>query len=400
MNQPHSSIQNIYNKMPLTFKASCKAIKFKYQFILILIAFLLYSSLVQAQSRQKSKKALPFKDVAEAKSYLKKQEKIGQFSGAVWVSKADKVLLNQAYGYADKAKKQLNATNNIFNIGSINKVFTAVCVMQLVDKGLILLDDKITAYIPELKTEMADEITIQHLLEMKSGLGSYWDSDLFQKTYKKLSNLEDYIPIITAYKLNAKPGTKRQYSNSGYELLGILVQRVSGKDYYEYVKENVYKKAEMTHTDAFERNKPIPNLAKGYSKYKEDEPLGSLGEGTHSYSYDVDNRFPNKGTAAGGGYSTIADLKNFVVALTNNKLISSASTTSVINHFTNYNKRSGTYRAMGGSMGINADVFYNTKDDVLIIVLSNYDPPTASDVRGRLEATFNPKKVTNHKQNR
>ena len=210
INYPHSSIHNTYNKMPLSFKASCKVLKLNYQFILTLIALLLYGSFVQAQGRQKPKEALPFKDVAEAKRYLKNQEKIGQFSGAVWVSKADKVLLNEAYGYADKAKKQLNASHTIFNIGSINKAFTAVCVMQLVDKGLIQLDDKITAYIPELKAEMADEISIRHLLEMKSGLGSYWDSDLFQKTYKKLADLEDYLPIITAYELNAKPGTKRQ----------------------------------------------------------------------------------------------------------------------------------------------------------------------------------------------
>lgn len=357
------------------------------------LAFLVSLSFVQAQVRQKTKKAEPFKDASEAKAFLKNQEELGQFSGAVWVSKGSEILLNDAYGFADKEKNQLNNTNTKFNIGSINKAFTAVCVMQLVDKGGIRLDDKIKTYIPELNAPMADEITIRHLLEMKSGLGSYWDSEQFQKTYKKLNDLEDYLPIITAYKLNAKPGTKRQYSNSSYELLGILIERVSGKNYYEYVKENVYKKAGMTNTDAFERNQSIPNLAQGYSKYKEGEALGSLGEGYHPYQHNVINRFPNRGTAAGGGYSTLKDLKKFITALTNNTLLSSSSSTAVINHFRDYEDRYDIYKARGGSIGINAEVFYNAKNDIMIIVVSNFDPPVASEVSKRLQATFSPKQT-------
>lgn len=357
----------------------------------IVLCFVISIAGIQAQMRQQPKKAKPFNDVSDAQTHLKHQEKLGQFSGAVLVIKDNKTLINDAYGFADKDKKLKNTTNTKFNIGSINKAFTAVCIMQLVDNGRIHLDDKIKTYIPELTADMTDEITIRHLLEMTSGLGSYWDSKRYQKTYKKLTNLEDYLPIITAYPLSYKPGTKRQYSNSGYELLGILVERVSGKNYYQYVKENVYKKAGMTDTDAYPRNEFIPHLAQGYSKYDAGETLGSLDEGKHPYQYNVNGRFPNKGTAAGGGYSTLNDLQKFVNALFNNRLLSETSTTAVINHFRNFNGRNPVYIARGGSIGINADVFYNNANKVLILVLSNYDPPTASNISRRLQATFSPK---------
>lgn len=336
-----------------------------------------------------SKPAVPFESYEAAKSFLDSQEAKGLFSGVVLVERNDKELIKEAYGMADKENQIQVKIDTKINLGSINKAFTAVSVMQLVDAQKVKLTDKIVDYIPELQMDMADEITILNLLEMKSGLGSYWDSKRFQTEYSTLKDMEDYVRIIAEYELNSKPGTQRAYSNSGYELLGILVQRVTGQNYYDYVRENVYQKAGMHQTDAYERDKEVPNRAHGYSKYKNGEPMGPGSEGKKSnpFVYNVNDRSPVKGTAAGGGYSTLDDLRKFVKALTSNQLLSKASTDMVVNHFRGAKTRNSVYAVRGGSYGINSTVFYDTDTQHLVIVMSNYDPPAASEIMRRLQIT-------------
>lgn len=360
--------------------------------ISIFASILLISATCFGQMRKK-RKAQPFDNIKEAKSYLDEQEKRGLFSGVILAIEGDKVILDEAYGMADMEEERPMNTHSKINLGSINKAFTAVSVMQLVDKGQLALEDKIRDYIPELDAEMSDEITIRHLLEMKSGYGSYWDSEQFLKNRKTLRNIEDYLPIIKEYKLNFKPGSSRQYSNSSYELLGILVQRVSGQNYYDYVRENIFKPTGMSDTDAYERDRDISNLAHGYTRHKPGEAIDMAAEiqGDHPYIHNVLERSPIRGTAAGGGYSTASDMKKFVEALTQNRLISTSSTDMVVNHFRNYDNRNNIYKARGGSLGVNAEIYHNSTKDLTIVVLANVDPPVASAVMNRLEATLDPK---------
>ena len=333
--------------------------------------------------------AVPFESYEAATTFLESQEEKGLFSGTVLVELNGEEVIKAAYGMADRDKQIPMNINTKINLGSINKAFTAVSVMQLVEAGKIKLTDKIVNYIPELKAKMADEITIMHLLEMKSGLGSYWDSERFLAQYGTLRNMEDYVPIIAEYELNSKPGTKRAYSNSGYELLGILVQRVTGQNYYDYVRENVYQKAGMNHTDAYARDVEVANRAHGYTKYKNGEQMdpGAENKENKPFIYNVNDRSPVKGTAAGGGYSTLDDLRKFVKALTSNQLLSKESTDMVINHFRGGETRNSVYAVRGGSYGINSTVFYDTETQHLVIVMSNFDPPTASEIMRRLRIT-------------
>jgi CubicO group peptidase (beta-lactamase class C family) len=338
-----------------------------------------------AQQRVRTK-ATPFKDFSEAEAFIEKQSEYNLFSGAVLVQSTDSALIKKAYGLANKKKMVKNTTDTRFNIGSINKVFTAVCVMQLVERGKITLEDKIRTYIPELKMPMADEITVQHLLEMKSGLGSYWDSKLFQEKHKQLKDIENYLPIVSEYELSSRPGTERQYSNSGYELLGILVQRVSGKNYYEYVRDNIYGKIGMKNTDSYARDHNNINLAQGYTNYSEGEPLRPNKRG--DFKTNVWAWQPLRGTAAGGGYSTLDDLSKFLIALSNNKLLTKASTDMVVNKFRPFPNRKTTFSFRGGSYGVNAEIHYNSDKEIAVIVLANYDPPTASNLANRLIETL------------
>jgi CubicO group peptidase (beta-lactamase class C family) len=262
--------------------------------------------------------------------------------------------------------------------------------MQLIEEGKLTLEDKLIQYIPELKMEGAGEITIRHLLQMKSGLGSYFDNEYFQNNYQQLRNMEDYLPALVDLELYFEPGSSRRYSNAGYELLGILVQRISGKNYYDFVRENVYNKAKMLHTDAYERDQLTDNLALGYSQYKESDFLGSELPVSQKgkFEQDVNQRHAVKGTAAGGGYTTAEDLYHFVLALQQNKLLDKKHTDLIFNRFEEKEARYPSYRKGGGSVGINAMINADFEKNYVIIVLSNFDPPTASDLASRLAKTI------------
>ena len=360
--------------------------------VLLLISLISLTSVnIQAQLIRKNRaNAKPFKSIAQAEKYIDSLVLENQFSGTILVTADKEILIKKAYGMADMEENIPNNIETKINIGSINKAFTSICVMQLVDRGLINLEDKITQYIPELNQKMANRISIRNLLEMQSGLGSYHHSELFQENRKKLKNIEDYLPIIADLELEFKPGTKRMYSNSSYELLGILIQRVSGQNYYEYVNEHVYDVAGMHNTNCFIREQKNHNLAQGYTKYTSEEGLGmGMKNSRQQYIYNNNQLHPCRGSAAGGGYSTLDDLQKFVNALSENRLLSKESTDLVINRFhPDKHKRDDKYRAAGGSIGINAALTANFKNNTLVIVLSNYDPPTASNIAGRLVKTM------------
>ena len=351
---------------------------------------MLCTTSLNAQQRPGQKNPEPFSNLEEAKEFLKEQEANDLFSGTVLVSINNDIKLLESYGLSNKSKKAKNNIDTKINIGSLNKAFTAVCVLQLVEQGKLDLDDKIKTYIPELAMEMADEITIRHLLQMKSGLGFYHMSPAYQAKRNSLRKMEAYLPFIKNSPLSFKPGTDRQYSNSGYELLGILVQRISGYDYYDYVMENVYNKAQMKNTGAFERDKKTPNLARGYTKYAEGQGPGSPISASmkNRPATDGNSRHAVKGTAAGGGYSTVKDLYNFVNALWTNELIGKDYTDLMFSGYEDQAERRTNYRIGGGSIGINAHIMADFSKDYLVIVLANFDPPTATDVARKFAKTI------------
>ncbi len=358
---------------------------------LCIVLLTIYS--VQAQ-RFSMASVKHFENIEDAKNKLNSLAAEKQFSGTVLISKGDNIILKEAYGMADIERQIANKTDTKINIGSINKVFTQVCVMQLIDKNKIKLEDKITKYIPELKMEMAEEITILHLLKMTSGLGGYFDSDKYVSGYQSFQNMEDYLPVLVGLKLDFKPGTKPQYSNAGYELLGIMIQRVSGQNYYDYVKENVYEKAGMINTDAYNRNKKTENLAHGYSQYKENEAAGQLSENQEGkFVLNVNERYP-KGSAAGGGYSTVEDLSKFAFALDQDKLLSQSSRDIFFNQL-NRQMPDGNKRLMvaGGAPGISAMLIVNYTKNSVVVVLSNFDPPTATGLGARLAKSVEMDKI-------
>jgi CubicO group peptidase (beta-lactamase class C family) len=280
------------------------------------------------------------------------------FSGVVLIAKDDKPVFSKAYGMASKEYGVANRVDTKFNLGSINKIFTRAAIGQLVRQGKLSFDDTLGKFLPDYPNrDAAAKITIRHLVTMRSGIGDFTTEKFFASSKDRFRNNADFIPLFADKALDFEPGTKEQYSNGGYILLGAIIEKISGKSYYDFVRENVFKSAGMADTDSYEVDKMPANSATGYMQ---------AGAKTR-----VNNLFmrPARGSAAGGGYSTAEDLLKFSVALKGGKLF--------VPDNDGFPPKDPTFGIAGGSEGVNAAFIVNARSGYTIIVLSNYDPPSA-----------------------
>jgi CubicO group peptidase (beta-lactamase class C family) len=277
------------------------------------------------------------------------------FSGVALIAKDGEPVFHEAYGYADKNADLPNRLDTKFNLGSINKLFTTVAVYQLLEAGKLNLDDTIGKYLPQFPPAVADSVTVKHLLDHRSGWGAYWDNPTWNARRSELRSLDDYMAFIKDIPLDFEPGTRMQYSNTGYEVLGAIVQKASGQSYYDYVRDHIYKPARMNSTDAYDLAGDTPNLARGYAG-------GGYGE-------DNSTMLAVRGTAAGGGFSTAGDLMRFVEALGAGRLVSPKHANRLLH---------GSFA--GGGPGVNTALHMNVSGNHTVVVLSNFDPPAANQV--------------------
>jgi len=320
-------------------------------------------------SQEKPKIAAPTSKaefLSMTEKYLNEQVSADNFSGVVLVAKDDKPIFSKAYGLASKETKTPNNTDTKFNLGSVNKSFTRIAIGQLVKQGKISFDDKLGKYLPDYPNkDAAEKVTIRHLVTMKSGIGDFFGEKFEAMPKDKLRKNSDFIPLFSDKPLAFEPGTNQQYSNGGYILLGAIIEKVTGKSYYDYVRENIFKPAGMTNTDSFETDKMPANTANGYTRRN---PKGEL-------LNNVDTR-PYRGSSAGGGYSNAADLLKFSLALKSGKL--------TIPDDDGNPRKDGGLGIAGGADGINALLLVNVQTGYTIIVLSNYDPPSAERIGGQI----------------
>jgi len=250
----------------------------------------------------------------QLKQYLTDLAVRNEFSGSVLLAKGEDVLVQSAYGLASK---RFNVPNNVqtkFNLGSMNKMFTSIGTMQLVESGKLTLTDKLSNFVDEswLPKEFSQKVEIQHLLNHTSGLGNYFNKTYMNTSKNNYRKLEDYKPLIEKNALMFEPGSKAQYSNTGMLMLGVVIEKVSGQDYFDYIRENIYQKANMINSDSYEMDQPVSNLAIGYEPNDNNE----TGWKNNNYMHVL------KGGPAGGGFSTVQDLHKFSLALTNYELLS------------------------------------------------------------------------------
>ena len=324
---------------------------------------------------EKDKDAL-FSNLDELNQYLLEKTKENKFSGAVLIAKEGDPIFKKAYGHASKKFDVFNKVDTKFNLGSINKIFTSVAITQLMEKGLLTIDDPIGKYLNIFPQEISDKVTIRHLLNMRSGWGDYWANEYYLANRDRLLTVADYLEFIKDIPLDFDPGTNFQHCNIGYEVAGAIIEKVSGLDYFDYIKKNIYTVAEMTNSDSYYRDDLVENRAVGYT---------NMNRNDQAYLSDNLDMLPTRGTPAGGGYSTVEDMLKFDNTLRNIKLLSSDYTNYFIGRFKGFpgdpfilpNK---TFSLVGGAPGVFAFLGLDFQSSYSIIVLSNYDHPMAMDV--------------------
>lgn len=269
------------------------------------------------------------------RDYLKSQATADAFSGAIILAKDGKVLLNEAYGLADRSRQVRNTTGHLFCIGSMGKMFTAVAIAQLVGAGQLAFSDTIGRYVSGFPAQIAGRVTIHQLLTHTSGMGDVLASLGTGGSDSTTQTLAGLIRRIVKQPLLFPPGSRVSYSNSGFIVLGAIVERVARQRYNDYLHQHIFSPAGMTETEvrAYRPNQ-VPHMAHGYYQVGPDgKPVqlnGPVTPGQASPTALHDNADDVQiGNPSGGAYSTTADLLHFARALVGHALLSPALTNTL-----------------------------------------------------------------------
>jgi CubicO group peptidase (beta-lactamase class C family) len=253
--------------------------------------------------------------VKRLNAYFDRLAKDDAFSGAVLFAKDGKVLYKKAFGLASRAYNVPNRTDTKFNLASMGKMFTSVAIAQLVEQGKLSYTDTVGKILPDYPNkDVAAKVTVHHLLTHTAGIGDYFNEKFMEASRTRFRQIKDYFPLFVDKPLEFEPGARFRYSNAGFMVLGAIIEKVSGENYFIYVREHIFKPAGMINTDAYELDQDTPNLAIGYTR---EEPGGPVRNNTFLHVI--------KGGPAGGSYSTVEDLLRFDQALRRHRLTSSAA---------------------------------------------------------------------------
>jgi CubicO group peptidase (beta-lactamase class C family) len=298
--------------------------------------------------------------------------KAGRFSGAVLVARGDAVIHAQAVGLADRASGRGNTLDTPINLGSINKMFTAIAIAQLQAAGKLDWQDTVGRHLPDFpNAAIRDRVTIHQLLTHTSGVGSYWNEAHAARRHE-LDSHHAFLETFVEQPLRFEPGEGIEYSNGGPVILGLIIEAISGLDYYDYVRERIYRPADMTHAEHYRLDDSKSGVALGYLRADD----GSW--------QDNRSELSQRGSAAGGGYASARDLHAFSRALSDGRLLPRAQLETLwqahiqpgpvgYGYLFSIGDTNGKRWVghNGGAPGISAEFILYPDDGLVIIVLAN-----------------------------
>ncbi len=306
---------------------------------------------------------------------------LDKFAGAVLLAQGGKILLNKAYGFADRGNHVLNTTDTKFRIGSMGKMFTAVAILQLAEKEKLDIGAPIGQYLSDYpNTDVATQVTIRQLLTHTGGTG-----DIFTPEYEKqrldIRTLADYVKLFGSRGLAFQPGSQWAYSNYGYILLGRIIEKVAGMSYYDYVRIHIFEPLGMIDTDSVLESVDVLKRSIGYTA-------------KHGVWVNNIDTLPWRGTSAGGGYSTVRDLYRFAQGLCGGKLVNSESVEKMISKqvknarmppssaygfgvHVSEGPQGKSFGNTGGAPGMNGELEVYIRTNTVVVALANLDPPSA-----------------------
>jgi CubicO group peptidase (beta-lactamase class C family) len=332
--------------------------------------------------------------LTELHSYFKELERNNQYYGVVLITQGSKQLFAEAYGYASRAWKVRNTLDTRFDTASVTKLFTAIAVLQLIDQGHFTLQTSVIDFLGITDTTISKDVNVFHLLTHSSGIADdseEEDDEIYEDLWKDKPNYSvtttvDFLPQFIHKPPNFPPGQGCRYCNCGFILLGLMVEKVSGMDYRAYVRENIFAKAGMKHSDFLRLDRVNENTAEGCDPIL-NEAGNVVGWKKNIYSY------PPIGSPDSGAYVTAADLDRFLRAVKNGKLLTHQLTEAFLTPQVHY-KDTKDYEALygfglmfyinkagevvcfqkeGTNAGVSAIIRHFPAQDINVVLLSNME---------------------------
>lgn len=320
------------------------------------------------------------------------------FSGTVLVENQEKIaFINQSFGYANRSEHIENNEKTRFGIASGCKIFTAIAICQLIEKGMLSFDTKLCECLNHHFKNFDTQVTIHHLLTHTSGIPDYFDEEEmenFEALWVEnpmylLRKLSDFLPLFQNKPMKYQVGERFHYNNAGYILLGLIVEHISGENFSDYIQQNIFDRINMTESGYFSLNSLPSNTALGYI----DNPDGSWK--TNIYS------LPVKGGSDGGAFVTAADMAKFWYALVNFELLNEDLTNLLLSCHIEINESDCygygvwikqnsersiiKYHVMGYDPGVCFHSAFYPDSSVKVVICSNQSNG-AFDIMKRIEA--------------
>lgn len=303
------------------------------------------------------------------------------FRGCVLVAREGQVIFEKAYGYADLPNEVHNDLRTKFATASAGKAFVAVGILQLIEKGLLRFDSKIGEILEFDFMQIDRDITVEQLLTHTSGIPDYFDESVMDEyeelwrdfpNYKIRSN-KDLLPLFMDKPMMYPPGSKFQYNNTGFVVLALMIEKITGMEFDQYLRDNVFIPCQMNGTGYYELDM-LP--AKCAANYIYDEKRG--GYRTNIFSVDA------KGTGAGGAFATVFDIRSFWEHLTSYRLVSEAMTKNMLSNHSGeeecygygiwLQKTAENYHPyfQGCDPGVSFLTSFDMQKQLMVVLVSNY----------------------------
>lgn len=320
-------------------------------------------------------------DIARMEQVVQSYTANRQFMGSVLVAKGPEVLLSKGYGSANLEWDVPNSPTTKFRLGSVTKQFTAASILLLQERGKLNVDDPVKKYMTEAPTAW-EKITIYHLLTHTSGIPSFTSFPEYAKWEPFATTAAEAVARFRDKPLDFAPGEKWSYSNSGYLLLGYLIERITGSSYEKFVRENIFTPLGMKDSGYDSNSAVIPRRAAGYSQGK---------DGLENAGF-VHMSIPQ---AAGALYSTTEDLLKWEQGLFGGKLLSAASLERMITPFKSgyacglaVETKDGhkVIQHGGGIEGFNTQLTFYPDDKLTVVVLGNVNGAAPAEIAAKLAA--------------
>jgi len=331
---------------------------------------------------------LTAQDISRMEQIIQSYVQNKQFMGTVLVEQNGHIILDKGYGYANLEWQIPNSPKAKFRLGSMTKQFTAASILLLEERGKLKTDDLVKRYMPDAPAAW-DKITIYNLLTHTSGIPNFTNFPDYHSSEATPTTPAELVKRFRDKPLDFQPGEQFRYSNSGYVLLGYLIEKISGQRYQDFLQENIFKPLGMNDSGYDSNTAIIPNRASGY----EPSQNGPLNSGY------IDMSIP---FSAGALYSTTGDLLKWEHGLFGGKVLSPAALSKMTTPFKDdyacglFVRTVNGHKMIehgGGIEGFNTEMSYYPEDKLIVVALANLNGAAPGQIAGELASVFHGEKV-------